>query len=136
MTSAPLITLSYISRSTQNMGMLALMRLIDQAVNENKKMGLTGVLFYENQHFGQILEGSSESVMGLWKKIQLDSRHHHVRLIGIENISERRFPEWSMRFMGGKEIAQKAPDLLGVLDGLPENDVELLKLMRSAGIKD
>ena len=73
MTSAPLITLSYISRSTQNMGMLALMRLIDKAVKENKKMGLTGVLFYENQHF---------------------------------------------------------------LDGLPENDVELLKLMRSAGIKD
>lgn len=136
MTSAPLITLSYISKSTQNMGMLALMRLIDQAVKENKKMGLTGVLFYENQHFGQILEGSSESVMALWKKIQLDSRHHHVRLIGIENISERRFPEWSMRFMGGKEIAQKASALLGVLDGLPENDVELLKLMRSAGTQD
>ena len=49
MKSGKLITLSYVSRATQDMGMLALMRLISQAVFHNKEIGATGVLFYENQ---------------------------------------------------------------------------------------
>jgi hypothetical protein len=115
------------------MGMLALMRLIDQAVKQNKQMGLTGVLFYESQHFGQILEGAQTEVMDIWDKIKSDPRHQDIRLLGVEDIAERSFPSWSMRFFGGKEIAEKNPSLKGILDGLPENDVELIKMMRMVG---
>jgi hypothetical protein len=44
----------------------------------------------------------------------------------------RSFPAWSMRFFLAKEIIAKMPNLNGVLDGLPEHDDELLRLMRSA----
>ena len=37
-----------------------------------------------------------------------------------------------MRFFLAKEIIAKMPNLTGVLDGLPEHDVELLRLMRTA----
>jgi hypothetical protein len=37
-----------------------------------------------------------------------------------------------MRFFLAKEIIQKMPNLVGVLDGLPGHDAELLRLMRSA----
>jgi len=132
MSKSPLISVSYISKATQDMGVLALMRLTDQAAQLNQKLGLSGVLFYENQHFGQTLEGSREEVIKIWEKIQRDPRHHQVRLLKMEEIKERSFPAWSMRFFLAKEIVAKMPNLTGVLDGLPEHDVELLSLMRAA----
>ena len=127
-----MISVSYISKATQDMGVLALMRLTDQAAQLNQKLGLSGVLFYENQHFGQILEGPRAEVTKIWEKIQQDPRHHKVRLLKIEEIKERSFPAWSIRFFLAKEIIAKMPNLTGVLDGLPEHDVELLRLMRTA----
>ena len=127
-----MISVSYISKATQDMGVLALMRLTDQAAQLNQKLGLSGVLFYENQHFGQILEGPRAEVTKIWEKIQRDPRHHQVRLLKMEEIKERSFPAWSMRFFLAKEIVAKMPNLTGVLDGLPEHDVELLSLMRAA----
>jgi hypothetical protein len=132
MSQSPLISVSYISKATQEMGVLALMRLTDQAAQLNQKLGLSGVLFYENQHFGQILEGPRAEVTKIWEKIQQDPRHHKVRLLKIEEIKERSFPAWSIRFFLAKEIIAKMPNLTGVLDGLPEHDVELLRLMRTA----
>jgi hypothetical protein len=133
MSQPPLISVSYISKATQEMGVLALMRLMDQAAQLNQRLGLSGVLFYENQHFGQILEGPRDEVMKIWGKIQRDHRHHEVRLLKMEEITERSFPAWSMRFFLAKEIIAKMPNLTGVLDGLPEHDDELLRLMRAAG---
>lgn len=127
-----MISVSYISKATQEMGVLALMRLTDQAAQLNQKLGLSGVLFYENQHFGQILEGPRAEVTKIWEKIQRDPRHHQVRLLNMKEIEERSFPAWSMRFFLAKEIIAKMPNLTGVLDGLPEHDVELLRLMRTA----
>jgi hypothetical protein len=132
MSQPPLISVSYISKATQEMGVLALMRLTDQAAQLNQKLGLSGVLFYENQHFGQILEGPRAEVTKIWEKIQRDPRHHQVRLLNMKEIEERSFPAWSMRFFLAKEIIAKMPNLTGVLDGLPEHDVELLRLMRTA----
>ena len=132
MSQSPLVAISYISKATQDMGVLALMRLTDQAAQLNQKLDLSGVLFYENQHFGQILEGPRTEVMKIWEKIQRDPRHQQVRLLKMEEIKERSFPAWSMRFFLAKEIVAKMPSLTSVLDGLPEHDVELLRLMRSA----
>ena len=83
-------------------------------------------------HFGQILEGPRAEVTKMWEKIQRDPRHQQVRLLKLEEIEKRSFPAWSMRFFLAKEIIAKMPSLTGVLDGLPEHDVELLRLMRSA----
>ena len=132
MSQSQLISISYISKATQDMGVLALMRLTDQAAQLNQKLGLSGVLFYENQHFGQILEGPRAEATKIWEKIQRDPRHHQVRPLKMEEIPKRSFPAWSMRFFLAKEIIAKMPNLAGVLDSLPEHDVELLRLMRSA----
>ena len=99
MSQSTLISVSYISKATQDMGVLALMRLTDQAAQFNQKLGLSGVLFYENQHFGQILEGPREAVMKLWEKIEQDPRHQQVRLLKMEDIEERNFPAWPKKLL-------------------------------------
>lgn len=126
-----LIELSYVSRATQDMGLSSLVHLFDVSFNWNQSHDLTGVLFYENGHFAQILEGRREDVIFIWEKIQTDYRHQVLHRIELEEIDQRLFPSWALRFYGGDKIAKDVPHLLGLLDGLPSHDVELLRIMRS-----
>lgn len=126
-----LIELSYVSLATQDMGMLALMRILNESWSWNVRHQITGILFYENQHFGQILEGRKVDVLKIWEKIKTDSRHQVLRQIAVKPIKKRHFPNWVLRFCGGDEILKRAPRLIEILDGMPENDVEILELMRS-----
>jgi hypothetical protein len=126
-----LLELSYVSRATQDMGLSSLVHLFDVSFNWNQSHDLTGVLFYENGHFAQILEGRREDVIFIWEKIQTDYRHQVLHRIELEEIDQRLFPSWALRFYGGDQIAKDVPHLLGLLDGLPSHDVELLRIMRS-----
>ena len=126
-----LVELSYVSKATQDMGLSSLVRLFDIAHKWNQGHELTGVLFYENGHFSQILEGKRKDVLFIWEKIQKDYRHKILHLIELDEIDQRLFPNWALRFYGGNQIAKNVPHLIGFLDGLPDNDVELLRIMRS-----
>lgn len=126
-----LVELSYVSRATQDMGLSSLVHLFDVSFNWNQSHDLTGVLFYENEHFAQILEGRREDVIFIWEKIQTDYRHQVLHRIELEEIDQRLFPSWALRFYGGDQIAKDVPHLIGLLDGLPSHDVELLRIMRS-----
>lgn len=126
-----LVELSYVSKATQDMGLSSLVHLFDVSFNWNQSHDLTGVLFYENGHFAQILEGRREDVILIWEKIQTDYRHQVLHRIELEEIDQRLFPSWALRFYGGDQIAKDVPHLLGLLDGLPSHDVELLRIMRS-----
>jgi len=67
----------------------------------------------------------------IWEKIQKDYRHKVLHRIELDEIDERLFPSWALRFYGGDQIAKDVPQLAGVLDGLPNHDDELLRIMRS-----
>ena len=65
--------------------------------NPNKRIG--GVLYYGNGHFFQCLEGDSFEVNQLTQKIMGDSRHRDVQILKVEQISERIFSNWSMKYV-------------------------------------
>lgn len=129
-----LISLTYISQATQDMGMLALMRLVSQAILHNKEISVTGVLFYENKRFGQTIEGGEPEILGLWEKIKQDPRHHEIKLIDIKEIADRQFSQWAMRFLGADELVKICPELREVLLELPDQKIELLKVMQVSTI--
>ena len=126
-----LVELSYVSKATQDLGLSSLIRLFDVAHKWNQDHGLTGVLFYESGHFAQILEGKRKDVLFIWGKIQKDYRHKVLHQIEFDEIDQRLCPNWALRFYGGDQIAKDVPQLAGVLDGLPNHDDELLRIMRS-----
>lgn len=126
-----LVELSYVSKATQDMGLSSLVHLFDVSHKWNQDHELTGVLFYENGHFSQILEGKRKDVQFLWEKIQQDYRHKILHRIEYDEIDQRLFPNWALRFYGGDQIARDVPHLVGLLDGLPSHDIELLRIMRS-----
>ena len=126
-----LVELSYISKATHDMSLSSLVHLFDIARKWNVDHELTGALFYENGHFAQILEGQRKDVLFIWGKIQKDNRHKVLHRIELDEIDQRLFPNWALRFYGGDQIAKDVPHLVGLLDGLPSHDVELLRIMRS-----
>lgn len=127
-----LVELSYLSETISDMSFLGLMRLLESARTFNQKNGITGILLYDNQQFGQIIEGERANVMKVWKRIQEDKRHHRVELLEIREISERSFPEWLLRFYGGETLTRDYPALAEMVGGMDKHSLALMNKMRES----
>ncbi|MBU3550828.1 BLUF domain-containing protein [Polynucleobacter sp. MWH-Berg-3C6] len=117
-----LIELTYVSEPAQNMSFLGLMRLLYHSYSNNQALGITGALIYENNKFGQVIEGLEKDINALWQKIQKDDRHKNVHLIESKQISERSFSKWTMVFQGSEEMAETLPEVSAAIE-----DVEFPK---------
>jgi hypothetical protein len=111
-----LIELTYVSQPAQAMSFLGLMRLLYHSYSNNQALGITGVLIYENDRFGQVIQGKVDQIDALWNRIQKDQRHKNVRLIDRKPISERTFSKWTMVFQGRDEIVNALPEVKGAIE--------------------
>jgi len=127
-----LIELSYVSKASQDVGILGLMNLLEGAVHRNRSSAVTGVLFYDNGIYGQILEGYPAAIAPIWASICDDPRHKDIEILDIDKLAKRRFTNWSMKFYGSEEISKYVPELrMGLRDGAAALPREILTLMRS-----
>ncbi|MGN7610595.1 BLUF domain-containing protein [Magnetococcales bacterium HHB-1] len=63
---------------------------------KNPELDITGALLFHFDLFLQYLEGPEKAVKDLYTQISSDPRHINCKVIMEEQISERRFPNWSM----------------------------------------
>lgn len=102
----------YASRATRDLSPDELVDLLSTARALNEQAGLTGMLVYAGQSFLQALEGDPEALEETYARIRRDVRHSGLRLLQDVEVTERRFPDWSMGF------EHAAEDELGeTLDG-------------------
>ena len=127
-----LVELSYLSEAVSDMSFLGLMRLLESARAFNQTNGITGILLYDNQQFGQIIEGERASVMKAWNRIQEDKRHHRIELLEIREISERSYPDWLLRFYGGETLTRDYPALAEMVGGMDKHSLALMNKMRTS----
>jgi hypothetical protein len=127
-----LVELSYLSEALSDMSFLGLMRLLESARAFNQQNGISGILLYDNQQFGQIIEGERASVMKAWKRIQEDKRHHRIELLEIREITERSFPDWLLRFYGGETLTRDYPALAEMVGGMDKHSLALMNKMRTS----
>lgn len=127
-----LVELSYLSEAVSDMSFLGLMRLLESARAFNQKNGVTGILLYDNQQFGQIIEGEYANVMKAWKRIQEDKRHHRVELLEIREITERNYPDWLLRFYGKETLTRDYPALTDLVGGMDKHSLTLMNKMRAS----
>lgn len=111
-----LIELTYVSEPAQGMSFLGLMRLLYHSYLRNLRLEITGALIYENNQFGQVIEGPEDVIESLWEKIQQDNRHKNIRLIERKTISSRSFQKWTMVFQGNKELFKGLPEVSGAIE--------------------
>lgn len=93
-----MIRLSYISQASRSFRDEELDALLQTCRTNNQACDVTGVLYYGNDMFLQVLEGPQESVERIFRRIRKDPRHHDIHLIEKIPIDRRRFGEFSMAF--------------------------------------
>jgi len=84
-------------------------RILEQSRRNNPERGITGLLCVAGNLFLQVLEGGRGEVCELYNAIVRDDRHQHATLLTFEEISERRFANWTM---GQVNIERLNPALL------------------------
>jgi hypothetical protein len=104
-----LVRLLYASRATTPTDTSVYDSILEQSRARNPKLGITGILCFSENLFIQVLEGGRDEVCELYNSIVRDGRHQHVRILGFEEIRERRFGNWTM---GQVNLAKVNPALL------------------------
>jgi len=107
----------------------------------NLEFGITGLLFYHNGRFMQVLEGERDSLEGLMSILEKDSRHEDIQRIVDQTIKKRAFKDWSMDSLNLSEDATVDPDeLIRIRDAYKKHllvdsklMVELYKAMLAMG---
>ena len=96
--SDDVFSLIYLSEGTVDFSQQDLRELLTKARENNSALGVSGMLLFKSGNFLQVLEGDEETVLALFKKISLDTRH--ARIVPLfQGVSPRRdFPDWSMGF--------------------------------------
>jgi len=90
--------LNYISSFSKALSNDEIDKIANKSVENNKRDGITGVLFCFNDIFYQILEGDEDKVSECYDRILKDSRHTNIFCLEIEeNIRERRYEGWHMK---------------------------------------
>ncbi|NVK37213.1 MAG: BLUF domain-containing protein [Gammaproteobacteria bacterium] len=63
----------------------------------NPKLNITGVLFFDDGHFIQILEGEKDALHELMEKIRLNPIHKNLNVLIDSPIEQRELADWNMK---------------------------------------
>lgn len=88
--------LIYVSAACLRTGPPDLGGILAQSERNNVRSNVTGVLFYADGNFLQMLEGTAEAVDTTYQRICADPRHSGILKLLHFDITYRQFPSWAM----------------------------------------
>jgi Sensors of blue-light using FAD len=91
-----LVRLLYVSQPVGPVTTTMTSLILEKSKSYNKRENITGILCQGSGLWMQILEGERSKVNVLYSRIMADRNHHNVELLSMEEITQRRFGEWSM----------------------------------------
>ena len=86
----------YVSRAVGPQTTTVTASILSTARGHNRANGITGVLCQGQGLYLQVLEGERAAVNALYSRIVADRRHRDVEMLHLEEITRRRYPDWSM----------------------------------------
>jgi hypothetical protein len=116
--------------------------IVSRSKINNLEHGITGLLFYHNGRFIQVLEGERDSLEGLMSILEKDRRHQNIQRIVDQAIKKRAFEDWDMSSLNLSEDTFIDPDeLIRIRDAYKKHLlvdtkllVELYKAMLAMGV--
>jgi hypothetical protein len=127
-----MLQLLYISSSKLGQPPIDLDALLQQCQTNNRRDGVTGLLYTDGRRFLQVLEGAKDTIDDTFLRILADPRHHALVLLSRRLIAQREFGEWAMarrafgvghdEFMTriGDLCRDADPNIRGTFEGLIE----------------
>ena len=91
-----LVRLLYVSQPVGPVTTTMTTLILEKSAAYNKKENITGILCQGSGLWMQVLEGERSQVNTLYSRILTDRHHQNVQLLSIEEITNRRFGQWSM----------------------------------------
>ena len=91
-----LVRLLYVSQPVGPVTTTMTTKILEKSKSYNKKENITGILCQGSGLWMQVLEGERSQVNVLYSRIMADRNHQNVELLSMEEITHRRFGEWSM----------------------------------------
>ena len=88
----------YTSKATENLDESDIECIINKSNENNRKMSITGALFYKDGYFLQFLEGNLNAIKNRLSVICNDTRHKDINIIMMTSIKGRMFKHWSMGY--------------------------------------
>ncbi|MGB5684887.1 MAG: BLUF domain-containing protein [Candidatus Electrothrix sp.] len=73
-----------------------IIKIHKSSVQNNPGLNITGVLFYHNGNFLQVIEGMQEDLEKLMTVLEQDPRHAQITRIVDTEVVKRGFPDWQM----------------------------------------
>ena len=91
-----LVRCLYASRMVTPAAPSALDEILEQSRKNNQERGITGLLCHTHDSFVQVVEGGRDQISALLRTIYSDERHKDMTILSFEEITERRFGNWTM----------------------------------------
>jgi hypothetical protein len=86
----------YVSRAVGPQTTTVTASILSSAQAYNRLNGIGGVLCQGRGLYLQVLEGERSAVNRLYARIVSDPRHKDVEMLHLEEITQRRYADWSM----------------------------------------
>jgi len=78
-------------------------QILESARIHNKRVEVTGALWFNGEIFIQALEGGRHAVSSVYHRIAADPRHRDIELVACTAVNERLFYQWSMGYYADTE---------------------------------
>ena len=94
----------YVSEVADHCGERETTDILKTSRANNEQNAVTGMLVRKNKQFLQYIEGPSDSIDMLFKKIETDNRHRSVKVVSQGMASDRVFFNWEMAFADERDL--------------------------------
>lgn len=113
MTTA-LLRITYRSRSNLHPDNIdELDKIFRTSIRNNRVWGVTGCLAHPDGHFVQVIEGPTPKVELLFQRLQVDTRHVDIEVLGQWNPQGRLFSTWAMARPDLRPLVEQPLRLIG-----------------------
>lgn len=93
-----LARLVYASSAARPLEDADLTDILQSSRRNNAEVDVTGALFYSGGNFMQVLEGPADRVAEVYRRVEMDRRHHGHSVLLRDPIGTRQFPDAPMAF--------------------------------------
>lgn len=90
--------IGYVSRPVPGLALVEIARIVSVCRARNNAANVRGVLLFTGLDFAQVLEGPSDAVASVWRKICADARHRDLVTLFDEHASTMWFGDWRVGF--------------------------------------
>jgi len=90
--------IGYVSRPVPGLALAEIARIVSVCRARNNAANVLGVLLFTGLDFAQVLEGPSDAVASVWRKICADARHRDLVTLFDEHASTMWFGDWRVGF--------------------------------------